>query len=255
MSFTSTEQVWTSQAYNSTHEALRCDTWLTEILDRPTYSVHMPADESRAYALRSALPAGSFCYTKIKATDRVRMELCQRILGFALTDTNVTLELRTDAHSRPPGRQVRIASSADESAIVDIAKTSFAYTRFHMDPRITASEANEVKAEWARNYFLGQRGDLMVVGLGQDGEPAGFCQLLHRDEAMIIDLIAVSTPARRQGLASEMIAAAHVTARERGCQWLRVGTQLVNTASLRCYEGLGFRVSSSQHIFHYHGMD
>ena len=251
MSFAAAEPTWQAGSKPETHPGLRHDAWLTKILRRPCYSVSVPGAEEAALALRVALPANAFLFTKISANDRVRLELCEHTLGFTLADTSVTLERRVDAHAVPPDTRVRAATGYDADAVAEIAANSFAVSRFHTDPKIPAELANRVKAQWARNFFSRQRGDLMFVALSE-GQPSGFCQLLHREDAMIIDLIAVGAAARRQGLASDMIAAAHVAARERHCQWLRVGTQLINTASLRCYEGLGFRVSAAHHVFHCH---
>jgi ribosomal protein S18 acetylase RimI-like enzyme len=89
----------------------------------------------------------------------------------------------------------------------------------------------------------------MVVCEDADGI-AGFLQLLVTPEALVIDLIAVAERARRSGRASAMIAFALHNMEPRA--EMRVGTQVVNTASMRLYEGLGFRVSGAQYVMHYH---
>jgi ribosomal protein S18 acetylase RimI-like enzyme len=230
---------------------LRPDEWLTSILGKPAYALTIPDCEADALRMSSDLPAGAFIYTRLDATDSARIKIAEQCLEMTLTDTNVLLEQHPGAHHTPPSNRVRLASPDDESAVAKVAATSFSLTRFHADPQIGPDIANRIKAQWARNFFNGHRGELMLVAEHAD-RIAGFCQLLHREDALIIDLIAVSAAARRQGLASDMIAASRIAARERGCQWLRVGTQLANIASLRCYEGLGFRVCSAQHIFHRH---
>lgn len=231
--------------------ALRSDEWLGAYLGKPAYALTVPDREAEALRLNRELPTGAFIYTKIDATDSVRVQRVEQCLEMTLTDTNVTLEHHPGAHHSPPSKRIRLATPDDESAVSEIAATSFSLTRFHTDPRIGPEIANRIKAQWARNYFDGQRGELMLVA-EHASRIAGFCQLLDRGDALIIDLIAVSVTARRQGLASDMIAASQIAARERGCQWLRVGTQLANIASLRCYERLGFRVCSAHHVFHRH---
>ena len=83
-----------------------------------------------------------------------------------------------------------------------------------------------------------------------DGQTAGFLQLIHApDSALVIDLIAVTEPARGRGLARAMIGAAQHLARG---ECLRVGTQVANLPSLRLYESLGFRAVTSNYVMHLH---
>ena len=88
-----------------------------------------------------------------------------------------------------------------------------------------------------------------VVG----GRVVGFLQPLHsKDGILTVDLIATDNEQRRKGIASDMIA--FIENESNGASKVRVGTQISNTPSLRLYEKLGFRVSSSHYVFHYHSL-
>src|SRR5262249_55999007 len=76
---------------------------------------------------------------------------------------------------------------------------------FDGGPAVGKAVANKVKAGWASNFFAGQRGDGMVVA-ERDGVVAGFLQLLWAGRVLVIDLIAVSPQAARQGHGRAMIA-------------------------------------------------
>jgi ribosomal protein S18 acetylase RimI-like enzyme len=178
--------------------------------------------------------------------------------GFHLVDTNVTFwkdfgaQPRRSAHA---GIEFRWAEPADCDAVVEIARCSFQYSRFHLDPAFPHELANEIKAAWAANYFNGERGDEMVVAV-ERGKIIGFAQLLVSAMTYLtIDLIAVDPRFQRRGAAAGMIDFAEIVSIERWPYLLRmimVGTQLANTPSIALYEKLGFRLMTSQYVFHFH---
>ena len=70
--------------------------------------------------------------------------------------------------------------------------------------------ADEIKAQWAANFFSGQRGDRLVVAVLNE-KPSekivGFALLATGGRVeVVIDLIAVDEAYRRRGIAAEMIA-------------------------------------------------
>src|SRR5690606_27530818 len=115
-------------------------------------------------------------------------------------------------------------------AIGALAAAELRTSRFHMDPRIDAADADRVKREWARNCVLGGRGEEVLVARAGD-RPAGFLAVLAAGDDRVIDLIAVSADHRRAGVGRALVAA--FAARHAGARELRVGTQAANVDSLR----------------------
>jgi ribosomal protein S18 acetylase RimI-like enzyme len=172
--------------------------------------------------------------------------------GFRVVDVSVTLETAGVPPVEPQdASRVRFARPDDAGAVERVGREGFALSRFHLDPRIDRAAADEIKAQWAGNFFRGARGDYMVVA-GPPGGATAFLQLLSgADGVLTIDLIAVAASHRRQGLAGAMIRfAAHHCA---GVKRLRVGTQAANVDSLRLYQRLGFVVASTAYVLHCHG--
>lgn len=230
------------------------DSWLATIMAREVHRVtgvwEVRQEHHTLREIRQLLSRPGFVFARI-ATHEVgtshRLEEC----GFRLVDTALTLEAQLPASVETAGRRVRFAVSADEAAVFDIARQSFRYSRFHLDPEIPRSLADEVKAQWAKNFFSRQRGDYMVIA-EHDGLVVGFLQAISAaDRVLCIDLIAVHPDHRGLGLAAEMIRFAF---RECGrpCA-IRVSTQSANIPSLMLYHKLGFRVAASHHVFHSHG--
>lgn len=227
------------------------DRWLQTFIGRPAFRVTGTADASEACMakLRELARRPAFSYARTPTDDPRALDVFQAA-GFRVVDTTITLET-VGLPAATADSTVRLARPEDAPGVEAVAREGFAYSRFHLDPHIEKRVADEIKAQWAGNYFKGARGDHMVVA-EVEGRIAGFLQLLAGgDGVLTIDLVAVSSAHRRRGLAAAMIRyAAHACA---GTQRLRVGTQAANVGSLRLYQSLGFAISATAYVVHCHG--
>jgi len=245
---------------NTHHEdVLMRDAFLSEQLERDVLRVNLEAlyghgrEADRALGVAmAALEEPAMLYAKAlpEAADDITLMLGAH--GFEVIDTAVTLERSrmcvADAHD--DGR-VRTARPGDEDAVVRLAQHALTTSRFSRDGRISSAGATRVKAAWARNYFHGVRGDVMVVVPSGDDDMDGFLLALRAaDGAMVIDLVAVAAHARRRGLCRAMTIAAQAQCPE--ARLLRVGTQGSNGESLRAYERMGFVVVRRELVLHAH---
>lgn len=214
------------------------DKWVSACLHRPSYRASLP--------LPATLPEG-FLFARVAAGDTENLVELQNA-GFDLIATGVSFEA-TMPIGTSTSHHVRTARPEDADRVARLAGGAFRYDRFHADARIPARKADQLKSEWARNFFRGQRGDWMVVA--ESGpEIGGFTLLKQQGSTLVIDLIAVDEPYRGRGLARDMIAYAANTLP--GFSAVRVGTQLANVASIRAYEALGFRFTGADHVLHLH---
>ncbi len=226
-------------------------------MDRDVYSLSLEdrdpskpsADEGGLWSILEKKPV--FVYAKVPVSpigQAARLE--ER--GFHLVDTAVAFvkSIGEEGHC-PCAHDLRFARPEDEQQVADVARCSFSFSRFHRDQAFSRDAADDLKAQWARNYFIGKRGDAMVVAEA-DGVVAGFLQLLcNRDSKVLtVDLIAVDPRFQRMGCAAEMLR--YAENQLEGFETIKVGTQLANKPSLRLYEGLGFRISDAHYVFHYH---
>ena len=193
-----------------------------------------------------------FIYTKIPVVvGCLKLVKCVEWLGFHLVDTNIVFRkpILRNPKCFNNNFQVRFAQQEDREQVAELARKNFTYSRFHLDDEIPSSTADNIKAEWASNFFAGKRGDKLVVAL-INNVVVGFSLLLESMEDLIIDLIAVDKNQHRQGIASDMIT--YIEHHLNEFSRIQVGTQLVNVPSIRLYEKMGFRVFSSNYVFHYH---
>jgi len=230
---------------------LEPDRWLSGVLSRPAWRVVEGASGTPLEAIRAGKP--QFATAKVPASDPALVGELEQ-LGFHVVDAALTFA----AEDLPPAAAspaVRFAAPGDRGPVEAVAGSAFRYSRFHLDPRFPRELADRIKAQWAGNWFLGQRGDGMIVA-EDGGRVAGFLQLLRgRDGPLVIDLIAVEERSRGRGLARAMIAhaAAHGTGDGRRTAGMIVGTQAANVPSVRLYESLGFRLRDAQFVLHHHG--
>lgn len=231
------------------------DQWLSEIFEYDVFRLVINGlaqendlDFQRAISnYLEKMPV--FIYTKIP----VNMIACihgLETLGFHIVDTNVLFEKQIAKNNFvSSSTNIRFALFEDKEEVCDLARHNFVHSRFHLDPQIDIKTANTVKATWAMNYFSGERGDTMVVS-HTGGKLSGFLQLIFSEGAMIIDLITVDKNNQRKNIASDMIKFAENNLDE--CEYIRVGTQVVNIPSLRLYEKLGFYIVDAAYVLHYH---
>ena len=229
------------------------DPWLTEILGKPCYWLDLnDAWSNDANPSKSELEVGdNLVYAKVP-TDSISSIHWLEGAGFKLVDTNVTLQKKILPLSWSPGLKeinIRFANPEDRNGVVAVAGKAFSKSRFHMDPKIPEITADKVKALWAENFFLGQRGEAMVIAEG-DGEILGFLQLLHRDDTLTIDLIATDASTRGKGIGRAMVSYAEKSIS--GFQEILTGTQLANSDSLKFYQSLGFQFQQAAYVFHRH---
>lgn len=226
------------------------DTWLGEVLG---LSVWQAKQNIEGGSLSGLSVMGSvFSYAKI-ATDKIRDVSYLSDLGFRPVDVALTYDNKPLSVSR--SGISRFAVSEDREAVRGLASKGFVYSRFHLDPFISDTTANIIKRDWAGNFFDGNRGDGMVVA-ELNGNVVGFLQLIWgKNDCLVIDLIAVDSAFRNQGIGRDMIAYASLNGTGNGQipVQLRVGTQAANIPSVRFYESLGFRLVGSQYVLHYHG--
>jgi ribosomal protein S18 acetylase RimI-like enzyme len=232
---------------------LVADAWLAFHLGKPCF--HLTGDVARiggcGHELAGRLAAPRiFVDAKVDVSDTATVGVLQS-LGFHLIETAVRFTAPRGACLPPASADVGFATPDMAAAVGGVAERSFMHDRFHRDPAIPAATANAVKRGWALNYFAGKRGDWMVVAR-RDGRPVGFLQLLRSPaDDLVIDLIAVDRDHRGGGLARAMIAFA--AANCPGGDRLVVGTQIANAASVRLYEGMGFRFEAAYYVLHHHG--
>jgi len=198
-------------------------------------------------------------YAKI---DTTRIEIVRQLggLGFYVVDVNVTfgLDKQEVPHqvSVEPGSRCRIGEASPEQheEVLEIARSSFRFSRFHLDPLMPTEIANQIKHDWILNYLLKKRGEHLWVATVA-GRPAGFLAVIAGNDAgrryRAIDLIGVAPAYQGQGIGQALVAFFIDTYRDQN-DFLLVGTQIANLPSIHLYQKLGFSLIKSAYVMHLH---
>lgn len=235
------------------------DDYLSEVLNKNVYILFNFLNKSEKILLESLnelcnqyLQEDLFVYVKVK-TNLIHQINKIESLGFRLIDTNITFSRSSNlGYKEVVGDDIfiKFAKSSYKHSIGEIAFNNFKFSRFHLDPNIKKSQADNLKKYWVENFFSGHRGHYMITALCKN-KPIGFLQLLKKENKIIIDLIAVSSGYRGKRIGSSMI--------EFACNKIQfdiitAGTQISNLPSINLYLKLGFKPITSDYVFHFHNI-
>lgn len=236
------------------NKCIQEDGWLSQIMGKQVYRVSAANDSlDEVISLLDKLKGNeSFLYTKIDVHDISLIE-CLENMGFRLVDTNIVFQKTLGLQPKNQKRNVcvRYAQSSDKEAIMKLARNNFSFSRFHLDSKIDNNIANVIKEKWVESFFLGLRGDFMLVA-ELNGAVKGFAQLIVSDNDIVIDLIGVDQSVQRKGVGSAMLDFIQII--DPKVISIKVGTQLTNRSSICLYEKSGFRYFDSKYVLHCHVM-
>lgn len=198
------------------------------------------------------------CLISRVSYDDVLGMLAHEKTGFRVADILVTFQLNLPSIDWQNWSQnnthavIRPVEFGDEDTLMDIARCAFKYDHFHRDHRFPKQKADALFSKWIYNCCNGLV-DFVLVAVVK-GQPSGFiaCKLEDTKNGKhgIIDLIAVSTPYRRNGIGEALVRESVVVFNELGAKSVSVGTQANNVAAARTYEKMGFRLARSELTFH-----
>ena len=232
---------------------LEPDKWLSSLLLKDVYNLSKSTNGSTLTELVKGPLSGSnkFVCAKFCSSDMALAYSLQNS-GFYHVETSLSFyRPKSTPPDFPP--LVRRAKASDLNAVLSIAKRAFVFSRFHTDPFITVEAASLIKAEWVHNFFKGLRGDGLLVTEYQ-GKVCAFLQYLYNNAGqLVIDLIAVDPEYCRKKLGASMLAfAAKYCARDGHQVSLLAGTQASNKPAINLYIKLGFSLTKTQNVFHFH---
>lgn len=189
----------------------------------------------------------TFVYSKSNYSQELSIKA--KNLDFYLAEISINFVLKKVKYNFNKYNGV-LAKSADSEDIQNLAFNSFVFDRFHKDPNISNLMASEIKKQWVKNYFLGQRGDQCFVKKSKNGKIIGFLLSNLSDQFAKIDLIAVDKNYRNQGIGKSLILDFLNFYSNKNKDFM-VSTQIDNFKSIRLYESVGFEKLSLKMVWHY----
>jgi ribosomal protein S18 acetylase RimI-like enzyme len=189
---------------------------------------------------------GQIVTGRIAAGDLARAQALAEA-GFRLADVSVAFDHGLTGVAGNLEPTIRPVTVADLPALTDIAGRVFRGSRYYADPFYSKESADELHRRWITNCVAGRA--KVVLAEVIDGRPIGFITCgVAADRSGSIDLVGVHPDHQGRGAGKRVVRA--------GLLWfsanadrVRVRTQATNYPAARLYEGLGFRLASSDLTF------
>ncbi len=239
------------------------DVWLTKCLGVRTWQLQLGTAGLDTTAREGLVKqwqenGNDFYFAKI---DTLNVSVVAQLtdVGFCVVDVNVLMQWQADERQSADNEKanitgVRLLQASDAPSVIVMAQETFRYSRFHLDPNLDNTDADQVKSAWMQNYVTGQYGEAVLVA-EQAGKVVGFLAVNKKvedsAEVFVIDLVGVVTSHQGQGIGEKLVQA-FIRQYKGENRMLRVGTQIANIPSIRLYEKCGFRLQGSQYVLHRH---
>ncbi len=197
-----------------------------------------------------------FDHLSIKIPTRNKSLLNQFLQsGFYLTDTLCEYIYKYDGRKLPALQHktvLRAYTESDIHGMMQIARDSFAYDRYHSDPTLDNSLCDLYYEKWVYNSCHGFADKIIVSEYEKNVVGFTTGKADHSQEYGHLVLSAVSSKFRGLGIYTSMIYEGVKWIESEGFQGLIVGTQINNFAVQKAWIKLGFTVLDSEYVLHLH---
>lgn len=180
--------------------------------------------------------------------------------GFRLMDALVTYLYHPKRPPPPPVKavgRVRPFTTDDTEQILEITTEAYAgfRGRFHLDPHISSTRAEEMYLEWARKCCTGERADRLFVAEAEAGRLNGWASVRRVEPASSAGGVPIflgglgACRRNRPGAYSALIRAAAAENHAAGAA-TEAQTQNYNFKTIRVYESVGAQYVRGDYTFH-----
>ncbi len=175
--------------------------------------------------------------------------------GFYLTDTLFEYIYKFDGSSLPNITHktiVRDYQEDDLKELMEIAKGSFDYDRYHSDPNLDNKLCDKYYEQWIYNSCHGFADKVIVSEYNNTvvGFTTGKADNMQPYGHLVLS--AVSDKYRGLGIYTSMIYEGVKWLEKEGFKGLIVGTQINNIAVQKAWIKLGFTVLDSEYVLHFY---
>ncbi|WHY77383.1 GNAT family N-acetyltransferase [Neobacillus sp. WH10] len=164
-----------------------------------------------------------------------------------LADVNIQFVKKVEGlHDIPKNISVH-QSLTRNNQVMDIA--DFQFSKFTEDLQLASRGGDQVYHQWLINSF-GKQNKFYALSKDENGNINGFLLHSYSDNACVIELIAVSQNVGKSGIGTSLFKAVEIKAHQRGCDEIRVGTQVRNMGAINFYYKCGCKQSGCHQVYH-----
>ncbi len=213
------------------------DEWLANVLQKDCYNLKIKGPLKKSIEF----PKG-FITCKLKSTEYLTSIFLQEN-NFRCIDYPIKFSL--DCQNFFDDKNCRFSEKRDLRSVLELSKF-IKNSRFHLDKNITKEKSSYIKYKWVESFYMGKRGDGLIVYEFKRKIRGFLLYILKKGEA-IIDLIVVHPLFRKKKIASRMIG--HLLKKKK-CKVLSATTQASNIDAQKFYNKLGFKFINSSIVLH-----
>jgi len=164
-----------------------------------------------------------------------------------LADVNIQFRKALTAVDGMPSNVKMFQAMKYDNRILEIS--DFQFSKFINDPEFAKRNGADVYRQWLRNSFE-KPGKFFAISENTQGKLNGYVLYSYNDKSCIIELIAVTDMVKRSGIGSSLFQAVESAAIDKGCNEIKVGTQLRNLQAINFYIKRGCVQTECHQIYH-----
>lgn len=199
--------------------------------------------------LKNAFKGYQFISIENRNSEPVNAQLIGGKTSAFLADVNVQFSKTINnqcQYSLPENITINHGIDYDEQ-LIDLA--SFQFSKFIEDPEFAKRGGENVYRQWLINSFNKPDKDFLIYK-DRSGDIKGFLLHSYFNKISTIELISVSHDLANSGIGTALFEAIEYTASKNGCDEIRVGTMLRNSAAINFYHKVGCKQIGSHQVYH-----
>ena len=179
--------------------------------------------------------------------------------GFKLVGISVKLSARQEDLSLPevhdPDVRVRRAAERDVERAKALVRKTHVVSHFFNQPLFPPGKVREMFAAWFEKCFEGLADAVLVAE--RKGKIVGFITLFVNKKMVevtgtpvgVVDFVGVNPSTQRKGIGTALLLEGHRIL-EKQCGLFEIRTELDNYPAIRAYQRFGYRITSSDQVWH-----
>lgn len=173
--------------------------------------------------------------------------------GLDLVDTKLTFEKETKESNCLECDNLKLFELETDNfkTLEKLALASGVYSRFKLDRKFKDNEYNRLYQEWIKNSVYGQKAMAIII-YKENNNILGFTTLERKSDSLLdISLVAVDENARGKKIGTKLIEYSTNHGLKKGFNKIQVVTQQNNLPAVNLYKKCGFKIKSTEYIYHY----
>ena len=209
--------------------------------------LHKPLTSFDWDELKDKFKAYQFISIENRNSEPNNAQLIAKHTSAFLADVNIQFTKKIEGSYKWP-EQIEIHNMLERNdQIIDVA--DFQFSKFTEDPELAKRGGTQVYKQWLINSF-GKSEKYFALSKELNGQVNGFLLHSYLDKCCVIELIAVARNGVKCGIGTSLFKAIEHAAFDRGCDEIRVGTQVRNIGAINFYHKVGCKQVECHQVYH-----